>query len=58
MELEHLIECQNSLLKLTLKGMHYYDCMARQHVNWIGKLAEECMRTPQPTRIEVPAFHH
>jgi oxygen-independent coproporphyrinogen-3 oxidase len=58
MELEHLIECQNSLLKLTLKGMHYYDRMARQHVNWIGKLAEECMRTPQPTRIEVPAFHH
>ena len=58
LEMEHLIECQGSLLKLTLKGMHYYDCMAQQHANRIGKLAEECMRTPQPTRIEVPAFHH
>lgn len=55
---ERLIECQSSLLKLTLKGMHYYDRMAQQHANRIGKLAEECMRTPQPTRIEVPAFHH
>ena len=58
LEREHLIECEDALLKLTLKGMHYYDRMARQHVKWIGKLAEECMRTPQPARIEVPAFHH
>ena len=58
MELAHLIECKDSFLKLTLKGMHYYDYMSQQHAMGIGKLAEECMRTPQPTKIEVPVFHH
>ena len=58
MELDNLIKAKGHFLKLTLKGMHHYDYMSRQHVNAIGKVAEECMRTPQPTEVEVPIFHH